>query len=349
MVTTERRASKPTANDGYITCVAGDYGNTNVKFAIAGHEQVHKFPSFIYEVDPDTVILEDIYECLDDSSALVEYNGEIFLIGALAAMYGGDPIYKRGKARSMVPMFMATLRGIEAISSCPVIERLNILVPDALPRAIESTWQVVADEIESITEFSVNGALIRPQIRKVKFISEGVPAFRLCKEQGLFSDYANTPGISEFGILDIGGGDTTLKIFDYRTGQIDWNRAITLDRLGVAALAQSIAHRIKAAWGLLGTPDTTDILRGLSIQHYVYGNESYEDIYLKCREKWAEAICKELIPSIGESLGTVAIVGGGAYHAEDFETYTNSRFFIASEDLTEVDPQKINAIALTEM
>lgn len=348
-------AKSNSQRSGVIEVFALDGGNTNIKFAVKGSTQVGKMPSCIREIDTSIYDLE--YPIDDPNSAIVEYEGVSYLVGALAYQQGGLPIfqlgssYGAGKAEYMKIMFMAALRDIDQLSSCPVIEQLNILVPDARRNHLQETWNYVGEEITDITEFHVNGKLIRPQVREVKFISEGIPSFQFVKSHGLFDAYAAIPGISDFGILDIGGGESTFKLIDINTGQINWESEVTMP--GLNALAESISTVLKSQSGIRLSPELPHILSCLSIQRYIYQAPGvsafdFESVYLAVRNRWAIRILQTIAPKFGGTVGSIAVVGGGAHHAEDLcRKVEDGRLFVPTEDVTGVDPQKINAISLT--
>ena len=350
MVTAERKKTAPNKKTGAISVFAFDGGNTGIKFAYAGSDETGYMPSVIKEIDLDMYDIQ--YPADDPNSAIVEYGSKTYAVGALGAMLGGSPVFELGKADYTHILFMASLRGVEEFSRCPVIEQLNILVPDARRQWLQGVWNPVADTIQGIQSFKVNGEEIQPQVRSVRFISEGIPAFEWAKNEGLFSPFLNTPGINQMGVLDIGGGETTFKLFEASTGQINWDAEVTLP--GLNSLAISIANRLKSQAGFIITPDTSDILRCLAIKHYVYetpnGGIDFEQQYLEARSNWAKLILQKLSPSVTQQgVGGVVIVGGGAHHADSIEVATKGRFFVASEESTGINPRYINAIALSEM
>ena len=348
MVTTERRTID--RQTGVISTLAFDGGNTGIKFAYAGSDETGYMPSVIKELDLD--MYDVSYPTDDPNSAIVEFAGATYAVGALAAMMGGSPVFELGKPEFTPLLFMAALRGVEEFSRCPVIEQLNILVPDARRQWLENVWNPVADQIMDIQSFRVNGQEIQPQVRNVTFISEGVPAFQWAMQEGLFGEFINTPGINQMGVLDIGGGETTFKLFDSRTGQINWDAEVTLP--GLNALALSIANRLKSQAGFVMTPDTSDILRCLSIKHYVYevpgaGGVDFEQQYIDARKNWAKLILQKLAHSVTQQgVGGVVIVGGGAHHAEGLEIATQGRFVVVAEESTGINPRYINSITLSE-
>lgn len=335
MVSTQVRGT--TATTGIAEIVGLDAGNAYLKACLNGGE-VWSLPSTIKVLSD----LEEIEVPTDGQSVLIDYAGQRYLVGALADSFGGEPIYRIGKAEHLHVLFMASLALID--SRLPVIERLRVLVPDGRKAQLETQWNQAAERIKVISSCLVNGEVRQPQVREIEFVHEGVPAFRWAKDNGLFRPFEN---YGSAGVLDVGGGEATLQIFDMATGQVNWGKNLTLP--GLQQLAAAICAHLKPRTNY--TPDTAIVMRALATGRYQFGFKgqqiNFTDIYQACLREWQKAILSRIAENniLDTDIGGVVIVGGGANHCQGIPKATSGRFFIPATH-PEISLQGINAAML---
>ena len=329
---------------GTVSVLALDGGNTWLKYSVAG-APVQCIPAVIKELDTD---VEEVEPTADLDSVVIDYEGSTFVIGALAESLGGVPVYQLGKPEYTHLLFMASMSGVAEFSSCPVVEKLNILVPDNRKRQLENVWESVSERIQGIKSFTVDGQMVQPQVRNVQFISEGAPAYVWAKQNGLFSQYER-PGIKKVAIFDVGGGEATLQVFDIQTGRPIWTDNQTLP--GLKSLADTLAGKLKPYFRT--TPDTAMLLRALHLEQRVYESDGqvfdFTEQYEAARKAWSKDVLQKMQGSglFTAEFGGVVIVGGGAAHCGGIEKATSGRFVVAKHP--EVNAQEVNAIAMLGM
>ncbi|MEM9807300.1 MAG: hypothetical protein AAF959_18705 [Cyanobacteria bacterium P01_D01_bin.56] len=329
---------------GTIPVLSLDGGNTWLKYSVGG-APVRCVPAVIKELDTE---VEEVEPTDDPSSVIIDFEGSTFVVGSLAESLGGVPVYQLGKPEHTHLLYMAAMAGVAPFSSCPVVERLNILVPDNRKRQLENVWEAVSERIQAVKSFTVDGQLIQPQVRNIKFISEGAPAYSWAKNNSLFAEY-DRPGIKKVAVFDVGGGEATLQVFDSQTGRLIWTDNQTLP--GLKALGDLLAGKLKPYFRT--TPDTAMLLRALHLGNRIYESDGqsfdFTEQYESARKAWSQDILQKIQRSglFTAEFGGVVIVGGGAAHCGGIENATGGRFVVAKHP--EVSAQEVNAIAMLGM
>ncbi|MBT9316264.1 ParM/StbA family protein [Leptothoe spongobia] len=343
------KASSAAQVSGLIRVGSFDPGNTFTKFCTDGHSW--KMPSFVKELDPDVDEFDP--RLLPAGSAIVDVDGKSYAVGEIAES-GGDPAFVAGKENIAHILFFAAIAPIIKENKHPVIGELRFLVPDARKNRLNALWNSVADKIKGTTSVVINGEKCSPRVDDVRFVPEGVPVFQSLRNEQVFQAWLAEPRYTDVVMVDVGGGDTTLSVFDLRTGMIDYERGRVLDKLGVKALGARIASTIQSQCH--GTPEVSEILKALhhgDPDKYIYASSTdyvpFGEPYEKAASKWRQSIAKELMASgvITARLAGCIFFGGGAYHCRQFANAIKNVNVIVMVD--KVDAQMLNVLSMQVM
>lgn len=253
----------------------------------------------------------------NERSILIELEGRRYLIGELAQLMGGTPVFSQDKCE------LAEILGLVAIEPNPgtnnvLIERMAIALPDSRnAQAVQALKR-----LEGVREFKRNGELIVANVRKVDPVDECRPAYQFAIAKGMFADPKRVNGV-----LDLGGGTGIARLF---AGSPIRDADCILP--GTFQLANRIAAAITPQIGY--SPDLGLIMDGIADGSYQIGTTGFdfEDIFTKCKGDWIAEIRSRLKVSWVKYLPTLAevlIIGGSAWLAEDLQIATKGRFKIA--------------------
>lgn len=320
------RSTKP---QGTVPVLALDPGNAYLKALIPsgqGHSP-YCIPNYIYVADRNQDVSDDretvsVY-APDQAGQEVRY-----VIGEEARFLKGDAIVDLGKAEYIHIITKAVLQ----FTSEKEID-LRVQVADSRLPELNSA----SDRIRELC----------PQVRNIKFISEGIAPWKWMKQNNLWA-YPDMPN----GVVDIGGGETTCQIISPR-GTVDQNKNIT--EHGMYHLANLVGAKLKPM-GLQFSADAGSILNSIEEGSYIYKergvNYPFRDIFDHELNNWQKSIAKSILSkwqSSGEEFGQVLICGGGAYLCTKLAEKFPGRFIVASNSQIENFAQMINAYALATL
>jgi hypothetical protein len=323
------QAIKTSKVQATVPVLALDPGNAYLKALIPsgqGHTP-YCVPNYIYVAD-------NFQEVSDSRDTISVYAPDItgsdvrYIIGQEAKFLKGEPLVSLGKADYVHIITKAVL---QFTSENPI--DLRIQVADSnLPE-----WSAAETRIREVC----------PQVRGIKFISEGTPPWKWMKENGswAYPDMAN-------GVIDIGGGETTCQIISPR-GTVSQAKKLTLP--GMYELASVVGAKLKPL-GLQFSPNPGAILTSIEEGSYTYTERGavypFRDIFDHELSLWQKNIAKSILSSwqsSGEEFGQVLIVGGGAYLCNKLAEKFPNRFIVASNNQIENFAQMINAYALATL
>lgn len=255
----------------------------------------------------------------DQSSIVIEFQGQRYVVGELAKHLGGRPVFERDKCE------LALLLALVALEPNPgqnVVSINELLI--ALPDKRQAENLKALQRLETTHEFIRNGQHVVASVRKVQAVDETAGAYALARRHGLLRDPSRTNGI-----IDFGGGTSIARLYT-PTGTL--NRKADRILPGTADLASQIDAALLSKTG--ASQDLGLIMDGIADGSFEIGTTgiNFEAIFQGLRDEWLNEIRDrikrswvEYLPKIGE----VLMIGGSAPLASPLEVASKGRFKIA--------------------
>ncbi|MBD2055302.1 ParM/StbA family protein [Oculatella sp. FACHB-28] len=327
---TKGTLSERSENTGLIRpLVCFDGGNRTLQW-LDPCGRIRSIPAFIKHFDPSWQDMQP-----DDQSVVIEFEGEHFVLGAVARDNAGIPVVQDDKCQLARKLVLAALEPNLGQNTLRV-ERLGIALPTS--RSELAVKQVKA--IEGIHEFTRNGESVIATVRKVEPIDETLAAYRWASLHRLYSSRQNINGV-----LDLGGGTGIGRLYSV-SGSLMRDADLILP--GTKELAIKISVRLNAQIG--ASAPLAAIMDGIERGDYELGTSgiNFRGAFENARAEWLDEIRGEVKTRWGRwlssgELGEVLIIGGSAPIAEPLQIATKGRFKIAP------DPQFISILGMTRL
>jgi len=320
-----------TSDEKTINRVGADCGNRLLKFGL-GVNNIEVIPSVTYipiDIDYISPDAKETRIVNYHSGQCSDLSKKTWVVGKSARSFNGNHTFLGEKADCMHQLALACIPVVGDDLVAPVsllLKELRLCLPDAHDKnkAKKLKQKLIGDH-----HLTINESELRVTIDRVKVVPEGFDAYRWLEYQGFYQFEAIN------GTLDIGGGNTTGQLFSDAGDPIGGSRVVAP---GMVALASAIAKN-PALFGTEGkgcSPKLETILDGIADSSFVYGTTgiSFAEVFQKYLALWVQDIYKTVRTAWDpylKSLGEVAIIGGGATHAEWFVDRTKGRFKIAPD------------------
>lgn len=354
LVAVKERAARsvPTAASTYTICL--DAGNGYFKLVTPSGLHV----SFVASVKAlKGYEVEDINQ-VDDESALVTLEGQVYAFGTLAQHLGGQSLFEAGKAEHTAVAVAAAI----ALSGLTTEEaKLKLLVPDASKAEWKAVAKALPNQVMDFHAQVAGQAFKRHQPRvEVKLISEGYPVWAYSQEgDRIPKELRNRPLV---GVIDAGTGDLTCSIWTPNGTMVRSAGNAGQVSFSIGAMKE-LAGEIGLGFGHLcqHTPDRGRILEIIRQQgnvaegdrRYVYEERGqahdFTGIFQEVVKDWNKSLLQRLVSDnwaqIWGQLSMVFIVGGACELLLPLEEATKGRFKVVR--LSNTEPQMVNAVLMS--
>lgn len=235
----------------------------------------------------------------DEKSAIIIHNGDRYVVGEMALMCNGSPVFQKDKTKMALKLVLAALEpnpGERVVS----INELLITLPDSRDKNALANLK----KIEGTHEFTRNGQHVVATVRKVRAIDETAGAYTLAKRHGPFR------AVNQInGVVDFGGGTSIARLY-YPNGALIREADIVLP--GTAELARKIDAALLPRTGK--SQNLSLIMDAIQDGSYQIGTSeiNFADIFEMTVERWLNEIRERIKGNWSEHLskvGEVLLIG----------------------------------------